>query len=110
MPMRSLAVLLLLCAPPAWAAAPPAAPPKGWLDLLDRLGSDDDAARKSAEEELAGLGEDVLPLLRKAGRSHADADVRLRALLVARVIRARQWGLVKAFGPGAAVKAYPKGG
>jgi dipeptidyl aminopeptidase/acylaminoacyl peptidase len=59
------------------------------VKLINRLGSDDYADRKEAEKTLAELGEGVLPALRKAGRSHADADVRLRAIVLAAAIEGR---------------------
>ena len=42
--------------------------------------------RKAAEKKLTDLGEVVLPTLRKAGKSHVDADVRLRASVIAAAI------------------------
>src|SRR5258708_1530045 len=80
------AFLIALLALAAFAAAPPARVPAGWLKLLDQLGSEDDDARKAAEKKLTDLGEDVLPALRKAGKSHDDADVRLRASVIAAAI------------------------
>lgn len=70
----------------AFAAAPPAAIPAGWLKLIERLGSEDYDDRKAVEKELDALGEDVLPALRKAGNSHGNADVRLRAIVLAAAI------------------------
>src|SRR4051812_22853680 len=75
-----------------FGAAPPAAVPGEWLKLIERLGSDDEDDRKAAEKKLSDLGEDVLPALRKAGKSHDDADVRLRAVVIAASIEDRLYG------------------
>ncbi len=76
------AFLLASLSVAAFAAAPPAAAPSGWLKLINNLGSEDHDVRKAAGEKLSGLGEDVLPALRKAGKSHDDPDVRLRVFLI----------------------------
>src|SRR5688500_581720 len=76
--------LLCLSALAAFAAAPPAKVPPEVLELIDQLSDDD--TRKAAETKLAALGEDVVPALRRAAKSHADADVRLRAVLLAAAI------------------------
>src|SRR5262245_20892515 len=93
--MRLLpACLLSAClAVVAFAAAPPARVPAEWNKLIDDLGDDD--ARDDAARKLDALGEDVLPVLRRAGKDHADVDVRLRAAVVAAAIEARLYGLAK---------------
>ena len=102
--MLALALLMATAAP----AAAPAAPAVS--KLIDQLGDDDKEVRKAAEEKLAGLGEEVLPALLEASKKHPDVDVRLRVMVVARAIRAKHWGAVKALAPGAALKQYPPGG
>src|SRR4051794_30635742 len=87
-PMRTPTCLALssLLVLSAFAAAPPAKVPAEWLKFIDQLGDDDEKTRQAAEKELASLGEDVLPALRRAHRGHADPDVRLTAgLLVAAI-------------------------
>src|SRR5262245_51736280 len=68
-PLTCLALSLLLVLS-AFAAAPPAKVPAEWLKWIDQLGDDDEKTRKAAEKELATLGEDVLPALRRARRDH----------------------------------------
>src|SRR5262245_18585156 len=86
--MRPLTVSALagLLALTAFAAAPPTPTPAAWLKLIDQLGSDDEDVVKAAQKKLADLGEDVIPALRKAAKTHADIDVRLRAGVVATAI------------------------
>jgi len=97
--MRRLLLLSLLAclSAGAFAAAPPAKAPAAWLKLIDQLGDQDDAVRESAEVKLRELGEDVLPALRRARRDHADADVRLRATVLAAAIEKSPSGPVRRF-------------
>ncbi|MBY0233206.1 MAG: hypothetical protein K2W96_28315, partial [Gemmataceae bacterium] len=81
-----------------FAAAPPAAPPAAWRSLIERLAKDDASAQKAAE----ALPEEALPLLRRADSPLLEVDARLRLYAAAGAIRARHWGLIRAFGPGAA--------
>src|SRR5207253_3495825 len=74
--------------------------PKETQQLIEQLGSDSATRRREASKRLEALGETGLPLLRKAMRSHADPDVRLRAGLVARAIEATLWGEIRHFGAG----------
>src|SRR4051812_43418383 len=90
----ALLALLTLAAP---AAAPPAKVPREWSGLIDELGDDDEDVRKAAAKKLARIGEDVLPVIRKAGRSHADPDVRLRAAALADAIERARAGEVRVF-------------
>src|SRR4051794_25867997 len=90
MPRPVVAVLALsacclwcLMAP---AAAPPARVPAEWLKLIDQLGSEDEATVKAAETKLTALGAAAVPVLREALRTHDDADVRLRAAVIAGAI------------------------
>src|SRR5688572_21271042 len=106
--MRPLIVLLIV--PALVLAAAPAVPTAPVVaKLIDQLGGDDDT-RAAAERKLTELGEDVLPALASASKKHPDIDTRLRAMVVARAIRARNWGPIKAIGPGAELKVYPIGG
>src|SRR5262249_26965119 len=68
-----------------------------WLKLIDDLGDDDADVRKDAAKKLDGLGEGVVPALRRAGRSHPDVDVRLRAGVVAAGIEGRLYREVRSF-------------
>jgi WD40 repeat protein len=102
-----LGVLMAATGLGAFAAAPPPGVRTGVLALIEQLGDDDPDTHRSAARKLEALGEAALPALREAGRNHSDPDVRLRALVLARSLRARYWGLVKALGPGAALKAAP---
>ena len=79
---NTVASALLLVSLTAFAAAPPPVP-TAWLKLIDHLGDDDYDTRKAAGKKLTESGEDILPLLRKATKSHPDADVRLRAAVLA---------------------------
>jgi WD40 repeat protein len=111
---RSLvcSVCLLLCASltAGFAAAPPALLPAEVRKLIDQLGDDDDTVRKSAMKKLEAVDEEFLPALREIAAGHADVDVRLRLLVVARVIQDRHWALIRAMGIGATLKASPPGG
>src|SRR5262249_54564253 len=57
----------------------------------------DPDVRKEAGEKLEALGEDALPALRRAGKAHADVDVRLRADVVAAAIEKKAFGEVRRF-------------
>jgi hypothetical protein len=78
----------------AFAAAPPALVSLAVLKLIDQLGEDADT-RKSAEKKLTNLGEDIVPVLRKAARTHSDIDVRLRMMVVTSTIEKGLFGEVK---------------
>jgi WD40 repeat protein len=105
-PCLALGVLLTA----GFAAAPPAPLPAEVKKLVEQLGDEDAAVRKAAMKKLEAGDDDLLPALREAAGSHPDVDVRLRLLVVARAIHERQWGLVRAMGIGAALKAAPWGG
>jgi WD40 repeat protein len=79
---RFCVVLLALACAAALADAPPDA--KEIARLIEQLGDDDVEVRRAAEDKLKEIGEPALALLREAGKSHADADVRLRAAVLAR--------------------------
>jgi WD40 repeat protein len=81
----------------ASAAAPPAKVPREWSSLIDDLGDDDEDVRKAAQKKLTRIGEDVLPLLKKAGKSHADPDVRLHATVLAIELEKKLYGEVRRF-------------
>jgi WD40 repeat protein len=89
--MRLLSCLLLACLSVCFAAAPPAKVPAEWHKLIDQLGDEGDV-RENAEKKLTELGEDVVPLLRRAGKTHEDVDVRLRATVVAAAIEKKLYG------------------
>src|SRR5262245_14852552 len=78
--------LHLACCP---AAEPPSLSPLEPSKLIEQLGSDDLDTRKAAAAKLEALGEAALPALREAGKSAADVDVRLRALVIAAAITRR---------------------
>lgn len=100
--MRPLALLAALGVTSlALAVGPPVREPAEVTKAIAQLADDDAAVRKAAMKRLEAIGEPALPALRRAAAGHADADVRLRAGVVARTIHTREWGLVKAFGPGA---------
>jgi WD40 repeat protein len=81
-------IALVLSVSLVFAAAPPAKVPAEWLKLIDQLGDEDEDKCKEAEKNLLVFGEDALQALGKAAKSHADPDVRLRALrLVAKIDR-----------------------
>jgi WD40 repeat protein len=88
--MRPLIVCVVLGASLATAAAPPSS--GAVLKLIDQLGDDDEDKRNDATKKLKALGESVLPALRKAARSHEDADVQLRAAALAMTIARRKIG------------------
>src|SRR5262245_26730127 len=98
-PMRLLSCLSLLClsAGVVAAAGPPPRVPPEVLKLIDQLGDGNPAARRAATKKLEALGERALPLLHKAGRDHKDADVRLRAQVVAGDVEAKLYGEVRRF-------------
>jgi WD40 repeat protein len=96
--MRSLraAVLSGLFLSSCFAAAPLPTPPPQWLKMIDRLGDDNPDVRKEAQKNLTDLGERALPVLRRAVRTHADVDVRLRAAVIASGIE-RKLSVVRRF-------------
>lgn len=57
--------------------------------LIDQLGDDNQAVREAATEKLIEIGEESLPLVGKA-RESSDAEVRLRADTVAKIIRLKK--------------------
>src|SRR4051794_3985278 len=95
--MRPLAALAAACLllPAAFAAAPPAKVPAEWHQLIDQLG--EEQTRAAAQKKLEALGEDVVPVLRRAGKTHDDADVRLRATVIAAAIEKELFGEVRVF-------------
>jgi WD40 repeat protein len=107
--MRAILTSLLLAGAglPAFAAAPPPGVPAEVRELIDQLAADDRDTRQAAAKKLDALDEAVVPALRRAARKHPDVDVRLRAMVLARAIHAKHWGLVKALGQGAGLKERP---
>lgn len=92
------------------ASAPPPPENKEIRKLVAQLDDDDVDIRKAAMKKLEAMGDTVVPLLRRELAKQKDAEVKLRLGLILRAIHARNWGPVKAFGPGAATKVYPPGG
>jgi WD40 repeat protein len=84
--------LVALGAVMAWAAGPPPAPPREVPGLIGQLDDEDRDTRRGAMKELEAIGEAALPALRRAGRDHADPDVRLRALVVASAVEGKICG------------------
>src|SRR4051794_9600065 len=93
--MRCLTAFLLACPAVLSAAAPPAQAPAEWLKWIDQLGEDETHA--DAEKKLSELGEEALPTLRRAAKGHSDADVRLRAGLIASALEKKLFGEVRRY-------------
>lgn len=70
----------------SFAAAPLLPLPAEFGKWLEQLGDEDEDTRTAAEKKLAWLGTAALPRLRAAAKQHADADVRLRARVIAAAI------------------------
>jgi len=60
--------------------------------LIDRLGAEDFAARRKAEQDLLALGKSAVPELEKAAKDHRDAHVRFEATKLLKKIRAGRAG------------------
>src|SRR5262245_24831897 len=97
--MRILAGIWLVVALAALspAAAPPPPAPAEVLKLIDQLGDDDDDVRKAAMDGLQAQGEKALSAVRHASVKHLDADVRLRAAVVAAAIQKALYGELRVF-------------
>jgi WD40 repeat protein len=100
---RTLALLLLiaggLAAPPRLPLRSAAGPtPAEVQKLIEQLGADEPAKRQEASKRLEEIGQPAVALLRKASKSHADPDVRLRAGLILRAIEQGAYGEVRHFG------------
>src|SRR5262249_10515428 len=76
--LSPLAVVLLLLAGVALAADEK----DKATALVEKLGDDDVDVRKDATKKLLEMGEDAVPALLKAIKSHPDADVKLRAIIL----------------------------
>jgi WD40 repeat protein len=75
------------------ADGPPKTPsPADIKKLIDQLGDDDFDVRKEASKKLETLGEPALASLRDAAKSATDADVRLRAAVLASAIHKKLFG------------------
>src|SRR5436190_4159651 len=94
---RFIAIALLLVLGLAFAAAPPPAVPAAVTKLIAQLDDDDEDVRKGAMKKLTARGESVVGPLRRAARSHADADVRLRARVVIAAIEKKLYGEARQF-------------
>jgi hypothetical protein len=97
---------LLFTGPAAGVAPPAGAAVQG---LIERLGDDSLRVRTEAAKKLEALGEGVVPALRRAAKTHADVDVRLRAAVLAAAIEKGVRGPIRAFGLGADLRAAPPG-
>src|SRR5262249_15367913 len=86
----SLALAALL-APPARSQVKRAEITK----LIEQLGDDDEDVRKKAEKRLLEIGEPAAAALRKASKTHADPDVRLRAVVLAGRIDKNLFGAIR---------------
>jgi WD40 repeat protein len=101
--IRRLALLLALAALAGAAALADDEPKEKEVDakkvaaLIDKLGSDEVDVRKAAEKELLEMGDPVMPFLKQAIKTHADADVKLRAIVLAQDITRRLYGELKKF-------------
>src|SRR5262249_47307010 len=65
--------------------------------LIEQLGDDDAEVRKSAEKKLTEIGEPALDLLRKAARDSRDADVKLHALALVKLIEKSAFASIRQF-------------
>lgn len=112
-----MAVIALLCRAPARSGPPsktdkgdpkpnaetktqPKPPPvdeKTIRDLIEQLRDDTFAKRQAATKRLIALGEQALPLLRRAAHDDLDPDVRLRAGRAAYEIEKALFGEVRSF-------------
>src|SRR5436305_14721960 len=92
--MRPVALLAvsLLSFGMARADDPPKAASADVKKLIDQLGDDDTEVRKQAAKKLEERGEEALPALREAAKSAGDADVRLRAAVLASAIHKKLYG------------------
>jgi WD40 repeat protein len=97
--MHRLSALFVPCllAAAVIASAPPAKVPAEWSKLIERLGDDDEDARKAAEKKLAAIGEDAIGPLRAATKTLTDADARLRAAVLADAIERKAYGVLRRY-------------
>src|SRR5262249_11117671 len=105
--MRKLSACVLTCLLGlCFAAAPPAKVPAEWHKLIDQLGDDDADVRAEAAKKLTAFGEGITPTLRKVGKTHADIDVRLRAMVIVAAIEKNLFGEVRKFTSGDGVIVF----
>lgn len=76
---------------------PPPADEHTIRDLIEQLRDDSFPKRQAASKRLIALGEQALPLLRRAARDDIDPDVRLRAGRAAYEIEKALFGEVRSF-------------
>jgi WD40 repeat protein len=91
-PVLLPAAAFLLLAAVLPGAAPPGTAPAEVRKLIERLGDESFDSRSEAMKKLEALGEAALPGLRQAAKSHADPDVRLRAVVLAAAIHKKLFG------------------
>ena len=65
--------------------------------LIEQLGDDEYDVRKAAEKKLIEIGEPALDQVTKAARGAADADVKLRAIVLSATIGKGLFGQIRTF-------------
>ena len=65
--------------------------------LVEQLGDDDYDVRKAAEKQLIVIGEPALDQVNKAAKGAADADVKLRAIVLAATMSKGLYGQIRTF-------------
>ena len=65
--------------------------------LIEQLGDDDPEVRKAAEKKLIEIGEPALDQVKKAAKEAADADVKLRAIVLSATIGKGLFGQIRTF-------------
>src|SRR5688500_4936002 len=90
----ALAVLLV-----CWFGPPARSQPddKQLARLIEQLGDDDIDVRKGAEKKLTEVGEPALDMLRKAAKESRDADVKLHALALVKLIEKNAFASVRQY-------------
>jgi WD40 repeat protein len=93
----SVVVLVVLALVSAVSLAGDEVDDKKIAKLIEQLGDDDVDVRKAADKTLSEIGEPALAQLQKAAKSHPDADVRLRAIVLTRLIGRTYFGELRRF-------------
>jgi WD40 repeat protein len=65
--------------------------------LIEQLGDDEYDVRKAAEKKLIEIGEPALDQIKKAAKEAADADVKLRAIVLSATISKGLYGQIRTF-------------
>jgi WD40 repeat protein len=95
--MRFATLVLIAFLSCAFAAAPPIPWPEAVTKAIEQLGEEDAVIRDKASKKLTSYGMEIVPLLRRVGRNHADIDVRLRANVLASAIEKMNSGEIRTF-------------